>query len=325
MGLVTSREVAKAIKIDKLGFVGTALSWILMAVTRITTCNKIYDKHKHLEGLDFINALLEEFEVDFEIPEEDLKRIPKTGPFITVSNHPLGGIDGILLLKVLLEKRPDYKIIANFLLHRIEPLKPYVMPVNPFENHKEIKSVMGFKSALQHIQDGFPFGVFPAGEVSTAKDDKQIVDKPWEEAVMKLIRKAEVPVIPIYFYAKNSPLFYRLAKVNDVFRTAKLPSELLTQKERTIKIRIGNAISVADQKEQQTLEEYTAFLRRKTYMLANVFKKKNLLSSIPRKLKLPKAPKKIVTPIASEIIQKEIEALGAEKRLLISKNYEVYL
>lgn len=325
MGLVTAKEVAKAIKIDKLGFVGNIIGWVLMALTRITTCNKIYDKYKHLEGLDFINALLGEFEVDFEIPEEDLKRIPKTGPFITVSNHPLGGIDGILLLKVLLEKRPDYKIIANFLLHRIEPLKPYVMPVNPFENHKEIKSVMGFKSALQHIQDGLPFGVFPAGEVSTAKDDKQIVDKPWEEAAMKLIKKAEVPVIPIYFYAKNSPLFYRLAKANDVFRTAKLPSELLTQKERTIKIRIGNAISVADQKEQKTLEEYTAFLRRKTYMLANVFKKKNLLSSIPRKLKLPKAPKKIATPIASEIIQKEVAALGVEKRLLTSKNYEVYL
>ncbi|HLU51841.1 MAG TPA: 1-acyl-sn-glycerol-3-phosphate acyltransferase, partial [Flavobacteriaceae bacterium] len=182
MGLVKPSEVAKAINLDKLGFIGNGISWVLMALTRITTCNKIYDKYKHLEGLEFINALIEEFEVDFEIPEEDLKRIPKTGPFITVSNHPLGGIDGILLLKVLLEKRPDYKIIANFLLHRIEPLKPYVMPVNPFENRKEIKSVMGFKSALQHIQDGLPFGVFPAGEVSTAKDDKQIIDKPWEEA-----------------------------------------------------------------------------------------------------------------------------------------------
>src|SRR5690606_17602838 len=133
-----------------------------------------------LEGLDFINALLEEFEVDFEIPEEDLKRIPKNGAFITISNHPLGGVDGILLLKLLLEKREDYKVIANFLLHRIAPLIPYVMPVNPFETRKEISSIAGFKSALQHIKAGHPIGIFPAGEVSTSKDGKQIIDKPWE-------------------------------------------------------------------------------------------------------------------------------------------------
>lgn len=325
MGLVTSKEVAKAINVSKLGFIGTFIGWVLMCVTRISTCNKIYDKHKHLEGLDFINSLLDEFEVNFEIPEEDLKRIPKTGAFITISNHPLGGIDGILLLKILLEKRPDYKIIANFLLHRIEPLKPYVMPVNPFENRKDIKSVSGFKSAIKHLQDGFPLGIFPAGEVSTTRQDNQIIDKPWEEAAMKLIKKANVPVVPIYFHAKNSPLFYRLAKVNDVFRTAKLPSELLTQKERTIKIRIGNPIPPADQNEHQTIGEFTYFLRKKTYMLANTFKKKNLLAAIPKKLKLPKAPKKIIKPIPTEIIEREIASLGVERRLLVSKNYEVYL
>ena len=58
---------------------------------------------------------------------KDFKRLPKDGPYITVSNHPLGGIDGILLLKLLLENRSDFKIMANFLLHRIEPLKPYIL------------------------------------------------------------------------------------------------------------------------------------------------------------------------------------------------------
>ncbi len=327
MGLVTSKEIAKAIKVDKFGFLGTFMGWTLMKALRISACNKIYDKHKHLQDLEFVNALLEEFEVKFEIPEEDLKRLPKTGAFITISNHPLGGIDGILLLKIALEQRTDFKIIANFLLHRIEPLKPYVMPVNPFENNKDVKSsISGFKSALKHIQDGHPLGIFPAGEVSTYREDKQIIDKPWEEAAMKLIKKAEVPVVPIYFHAKNSLLFYKLAKMKDVFRTAKLPSELLSQRERTIKIRIGNPISVNDQKEQESLEEFTAFLRKKTYMLANTFKKKTLLDNIPKKLKLPKAPKTIVTPVAPHILEREVESLLAlDKRLLVSKNYEVYL
>lgn len=114
MGLVTAKEVAKANNLDKYGFVGTFIGWLLMKVLKISTLNKIYNRNKHLKELDFLNAILDEFEIQFEIPEEDLKRLPKDGAYITISNHPLGGIDGILLLKLLLEHRPDYKIIANF-------------------------------------------------------------------------------------------------------------------------------------------------------------------------------------------------------------------
>ncbi|MBW2938496.1 lysophospholipid acyltransferase family protein [Aureisphaera sp. CAU 1614] len=327
MGLVNAKEVATAIKVDKFGFIGTSLGWLLMKVLKISTMNKIYDRNKHLNDLEFINALLDEFEIRFEIPEEDLKRIPKTGPFITISNHPLGGIDGILLLKLLVENRPDFKIIANFLLHRIEPLKPYVMPVNPFESHKDVKSSFsGFKNALQHLKEGNSLGIFPAGEVSTYRDGKLLVDKPWEVAAMKLVKKAEVPVVPIYFHAKNSKLFYRLAKLNDTLRTAKLPSELLTQKERVIKVRIGNPISIADQKEHESLEAFTEFLRKKTYVLANPFQKKTLLENIPKTLKIPKPPKKIAGPIPMEAMKEEVDTLRlADKRLLVSKNYEVFL
>ncbi|WP_435579406.1 GNAT family N-acyltransferase [Gilvibacter sp.] len=327
MGLVNAKEVATAVGLKKFGILGTFMGWTLMKILKIDTLNKIYDKHKHLNDLEFVTSLLDEFEIKFEIPEEDLKRIPKNGPFITISNHPLGGIDGILLLKLLLQDRPDFKIIANFLLHRIEPLKPYVMPVNPFEDRKDIKSsVTGFKNAIGHLRDGHPLGIFPAGEVSTYKDDKLMVDKPWEVAAMKLIKKAEVPVVPIYFHAKNSKLFYRLAKMSDTLRTAKLPSELLTQKERLIKVRIGNPISVKDQQEHETLENFTEFLRRKTYVLANPFEKKTLIESIPKTLKIPKAPKKIAGPASTDAMLKEVEALTADdKRLLQSKNYEVFL
>jgi len=326
MGLVTAKEVAKAIKVDKFGFLGTSMGWLLMKVLKISTMNKIYDRNKHLHDLEFMNALVSEFEIQFEIPEEDLKRIPKTGPFITISNHPLGGVDGILLLKLLLEHRPDFKIIANFLLHRIEPLKPYVMPVNPFEGHKDIKSsLMGFKNAMQHLADGHPLGIFPAGEVSTYRDGKLVVDKPWEVAAMKLVKKAGVPVVPIYFHAKNSKLFYRLAKMSDTLRTAKLPSELLTQKERLIKVRIGNPISVKDQEEHENLEEFTDFLRKKTYVLSNPFQKKKLLENIPKTIKISKPPKKIAGAVSVEAMETEIRSLTENgQRLLMSKNYEVF-
>ncbi len=328
VGLVNAKEVAKAIQLDKYGFLGTFIGWILMKVLKISTLNRIYKRNKHLNELPFLNGILDDFQIKFEIPEEDLKRLPKDGAYITISNHPLGGIDGILLLKLMLEQRKDFKIIANFLLHRIEPLKPYIMPVNPFEDRKDVKSsIAGFKNAILHLRDGHPLGIFPAGEVSTYRDGKLVVDKPWEEAAMKLVKKAEVPVVPIYFHAKNSKLFYQLSKISDTFRTAKLPSELLTQKRRTIRVRIGKPVSVNDQKEHSSLEEFTEFLRRKTYMLSNAFEDKpKILDNLSSSLKTPKTPKNIVTPVDNELMIQEVETLRKDdSRLLESKNYEVFL
>ena len=325
MALVTSKEISQVIGLQKLGFLGTFIGWLLIRVLRISALNRIYTKNKHKSDLEFLNGVLKDCDIRFEIPEEDLKRIPKEGPFITVSNHPLGGVDGILLLKLLLEKRADYKIIANFLLHRIEPLKPYVMPVNPFENRKDAKSsVAGIKNALSHLKEGKPLGIFPAGEVSTYKDGKLNVDKPWEDGAVRLIKRAQVPVIPIYFHAKNSRLFYFLSKISDTLRTAKLPSEVISQGGRVIKVRIGKPISIKDQDEHKEISEFYKYIRKKTYMLANPFEKANKLISA-EKIKIKKPVKKITPQRDSELFIKEVTALrNTNGRLLESKNYEVF-
>uniref|UniRef100_UPI004049B57A GNAT family N-acyltransferase n=1 Tax=Flavobacterium sp. TaxID=239 RepID=UPI004049B57A len=326
MGLVTAKEVAKAINTDKYGVFGTFSGWILMKVLKISTLNKIYNRNKHLKDIEFLNAILDEFQIKFEIHEDDLKRLPKDGAYITVSNHPLGGIDGILLLKLMLEQEPDFKIIANFLLHRIEPMKPYIMPVNPFENHKDAKSsVLGIKETLRHLSDGKPLGIFPAGEVSTYKDGKLVVDKPWEEGAIKIIKKAKVPVVPIYFHAKNSKLFYFLSNLNETLRTAKLPSELLTQKDRVIKVRIGKPISVAEQNEMESITDFGNFLRKKTYMLSNSYENEPKFK-VTSLLKTTKTPKQIAKSANHDKILEEVNSLkNTDCLLLESKNYEVYL
>ena len=325
MALVTSKEIAQVIGLEKFGFLGTFVGWLLIKVLRISAINRIYNKNKGKSDLDFLNGVLDDCNIKFEIPEKDLKRIPTDGAFITVSNHPLGGIDGVLLLKLLIEKRADYKIIANFLLHRIEPLKPYVMPVNPFETRKDAKSsIAGIKSALLHLKEGKPLGIFPAGEVSTYKDGKLKVDKPWEEGAVRLIKKANVPVIPIYFHAKNSRLFYWLSKISDTLRTAKLPSEVISQEGKVIKVRIGKPISVADQNEYKDIPSFYEFIRKKTYMLANPFEKKSTILST-EKIKIKKPARRITDQKNIDAFIKEIDALRQNDcRLLESKNYEVF-
>ena len=328
MGLVTAKEIAKVINADKYGVFGTFTGWVLMKVLKISALNKLYDNNKHMNDVSFLNGLLDDLRIKFEIPEEDFKRLPKEGAYITISNHPLGGVDGILLLKLMLEREPNFKIIANFLLHRAVPLKPYIMPVNPFETHKDAKSsVIGIKETFRHLSDGKPLGMFPAGEVSAYKDGKLMVDKPWEEGAIKVIRKAQVPVVPIYFHAKNSRLFYFLSKISPSLRTAKLPSELFTHKDRVIKVRIGNPISVKEQNEYTKFEDYAEFLRKKTYLLANSFDAKKLIK-VPtlQDLKTPKEPKAIVKPTNQDKILEDMTFVKqGNYRLLQSKNYEVYL
>jgi putative hemolysin len=328
MGFITAAEIANGLNLSKFGVLGNVMGNFIMQTTRISELNEIYDQYAHLEGVEFINAVLLHLDVHFEIPEKDLKRLPKSGPFITVSNHPLGAIDGLILLKLLIEQRPDYKVVANFLLHRLVPLKPYVMPVNPFESRKDAKSsVGGIKQALSHIQAGSPFGVFPAGEVSTHLEGRTVVDKPWSSEAIRLIKKAKVPVIPVYFHAKNSASFYRLAKLNDNLRTARLPGEMLKRSHKPIGVRIGNLISLKDQEAFEDLTDYSNFLRQKTYFLANSYEKKSLLN-LTNQIKFPlkRPPKSIANEMASEALEREVQSCRDEsRRLLVSNNYEVFI
>lgn len=326
--LVSSKDVAKALQIDRLGFLGNAIGWILIHITRINKMNKVYDRVKHLHGNDFFSALLREFNLKVEVQEDELKRIPKEGAFISISNHPLGGADGIILLKILTEIRPDFKITGNFLLHKIKPISPYVIAVNPFENRKNLQRMMGGSDqALQHVAEGNALGFFPAGEVSTKKENSIYVDKEWSRGAIKIIQKSNVPVIPIYFHAQNSRLFYSLSKISGLLRTAKLPSELANKGGKVIKMRIGKPIPPAEIQSYPDVKSLASFLRQKTYLLSNAYLvESNPIQSAKQKLKFnEKEPKPIINPVDTSKIEKEIETLiKTDKRLFSLKNYELF-
>jgi len=328
MSLITAKDIAKALYLTKLGGLGTFIGGVLHRILKLPAINRVYDKNKDKEGDAFFAGLLKDLSYSYEISEEDFNRIPKKGAFVTVSNHPLGGADGIVLLKILTGIRPDYKVTGNFLLHKIKPIAPYVIAVNPFENRTDVKKNMGgTQLSLQHLEEGKPLGFFPAGEVSTIKEGDIYVDKEWSRGVMRIIQKAKVPVIPIYFHTKNSKWFYFLSKISDLLRTAKLPSEVLNKEKAPIKIRIGKPIMVKELDTYENVMELRDFLRKKTYLLANSYDKtsKNPVKSVKRKLEFKKKPKQIVEETDKNLIEAEINALNKTDDCLLSvKNYQVF-
>ncbi len=319
MELVDHKEFKKAAGLNTIG--GDSLAKMLMSILKINKINEIYSDCSSYSGLEFLQKLLDSFEISYEISPEELKRVPKEGPFIVIANHPYGGIDGVILLKVIQELRPDIKIMANFLLRRIEPIKDSIIPVDPFEGSGQIAgSVAGIKSAINHLKEGKPLGIFPAGEVSTYYNTESpgVADKQWNDSIVKFIKKVQVPVIPVFFQGTNSKLFHILGLIHPLLRTAKLPSELLNKKNKVVKLRMGYPISVAEQNEFTDISRFGRFLRLKTYALGSSIEVKKFFNY---KLKPEAKPEEIIQPVSPELIQSEVEELLKDHLLFKSKNF----
>jgi len=324
MKVITTEEFAKATKLDKLNMPGLAA--LLMELMKINQVNELFAQAQPKQGPDFVDAILAGCGIDIEFDEKELKNIPKTGSFIAIANHPYGGIEGMVLLKILCMVRPDAKLMANFLLKKIPNLADYFVAVNPFENIDHSSSISGLKTTLELLGNGTPIGIFPAGEVSTFKvDKKQVTDRMWHPVVGKIIAKAKVPVVPIYFHGNNGLLFNLLSLIHPALRTAKLPSELFNKHGHTIKLRIGKPIHIEDFPEFNNSTKLLNYLRARTYALGTGLEEEKKLFHPRNIFKIKKQPVEVVPEIGSAVLEKEIEPLRTEYRIWVEKNYEVFI
>jgi putative hemolysin len=323
MNIITKEEFKKASKIDKLNMPG--LASLLMGIMKINEVNEVFKKAEHLQGIAFIDKILQIIGVSTDFDESELRNFPKKGAFIAIANHPYGGIEGLLLLKIMSIMRPDSKIMANFLLKKVPNLADYLIAVNPFENVENTSSISGIKSTIMQLRSGIPIGIFPAGEVSTYKTKiQQITDRPWHPVVGKLIERADVPVVPIYFHGNNGLLFNLLSMIHPTLRTAKLPSELFNKQGYTIRLRIGKPIKPSELPFHHNPTKLLDYLRAKTYALgAGLENEKRIFN--PRNIfKIRRKPKAIAPAIQAEDLDKEIANLSSYQ-VCSERNYEVYI
>jgi putative hemolysin len=324
MKVITTEEFAKATKLDKLKMPGLAA--LLMELMKINQVNDLFNQAQPKQGPDFVDAILEGCGITIEYDEKELKNLPEKGAFIAIANHPYGGIEGMVLLKILCLVRPDAKLMANFILKKIPNLSDYFVAVNPFENIEHSSSISGLKTTLELLSKGTPIGIFPAGEVSTFQvDKKQVPDRMWHPVVGKIIAKAKVPVVPIYFHGNNGLLFNLLSLIHPALRTAKLPSELFNKHGHTIKLRIGKPINVADIPELNNTTRLLNYLRARTYALGTGLDGEKKIFNPRNLFKIKKQPAPVVAEISAAIIEREIESLREEYRVWVEKNYEVFI
>jgi putative hemolysin len=213
--------------------------------------------------------------------------------------------------------------MSNFVLNKIEPVSEYMLPVNPFERRKDAKSSLGgVKLALEQLQQGGVLGIFPAGEVSSYNEDNfGISDREWQYPAMKMIKKAQVPVVPVYFQGSNSRLFHILGLIHPTLRTVRLPAEVFNKKHKKIRIRIGNPVSVKEQESFSDVSTFGRYLRAKTYSLGSVLEVKKFFR--PR-INRNKKPEAIADPVETGLILDEIEKIREEYTLFSSDQFDVF-
>jgi putative hemolysin len=252
------------------GRFGDGLIKLLFSFTGINKVNAIYDASKHENGVEFVTDLLDKQEIIREVHHADVLDAFQGLPFITVSNHPYGHIDGIIAISVVASRRKDYKMMVNWILNKIDTMADHFIGVNPYSKDTKMStvksSVGGVKLCLEHLKEGHPLGFFPAGGVSSPHLTKT-EDREWQVPVLKLIKKAKVPVIPMYISGNNSRFYRFLGFIHWKIRIVRLLHEVTNKRGKTIQIRFGEPITVEEQAQFNDIKSFGEFLKAKTYAL----------------------------------------------------------
>ena len=328
--LINKSDIMKIIHMR--GPIGWLLASLAMWIFGFNKVNKANDRCKHYKGAEFSEHILKEAGISYDLNPQQFDYIPQDGPFIVVANHPIGSADGMILNAVIGTMRTDFKIMANFLLSLIPSLKDSFFSVNPFTEGAlsgRSSSLAGIRQAMEHLAAGGSLGLFPAGEVSTyQRPDRKtalsrhtIEDVPWPDSIIKLIRNANVPVVPVYFEAKNSKAFHFVGRIHPMLRTLNLPNELFNKKGQTIPMRIGRPIMPNELAEYSDIAQLGGYLRSRVYAMEVEFNNPNEELTKPPELVTP-----ISLPRDKKAVVKEFDKLrAAGKQLFDVAGYQCFL
>lgn len=218
-----------------------AVRWLERTICQ-DQLNAILLKMAGKNSVDAATAALNEMNIT--VRATGLEQLPE-GRYMFVSNHPLGGLDGLALIS-LLGNRYDknIKFLVNDLLMAVEPLRGVFLPVNKYGSQSRAAATQIEEALNSDAQ----FITFPAGLCSRMQPDGTIADLPWQKAAVAHAVNYQRDIVPIYFDAHNSRFFYRFAKwrkklgIKFNIELIFLPKEMIKQCGATLRVFIGEPI-----------------------------------------------------------------------------------
>lgn len=211
----------------------------LICVDRI---NYVLENFAHQSPLDFIDSTMNYIGVDYTV--HGMENIPQGQRLIFASNHPLGGLDGMILARALAPTvNGQIKLIVNDILMNLAPLSPIFVPIN--KHGAQSADYARRINELYDSDDGII--TFPAGLCSRLIDGK-VTDPIWRRNFIAKAISTQRLIVPIYIDSKNSTFFYRLARLRKIFgikanlEMVLLPREMFDQRGAHINIYIGKPV-----------------------------------------------------------------------------------
>ncbi|MGE0076439.1 MAG: 1-acyl-sn-glycerol-3-phosphate acyltransferase [Bacteroidales bacterium] len=215
---------------------------LIIKIIRQEEINSFLNRHSEAIGRDFLIKIIEEYNIKIVVEGED--NLPENGKCFFVANHPFGLIDGLVLTYIVSGKYGSLKAIANDAFMLIPQLHSFIAAVNVFDG-----SSKEYLKLLDEIyRTDIPITHFPAGEVSRLYKGK-VQDTKWQKSFITKSITSKRDIVPIYFYGRNSNLFYtifrlrRLLGININLELILLPREFFKKRNKTIKVKIGHPLS----------------------------------------------------------------------------------
>lgn len=221
------------------GFLSSALLGFLKRITHVKEVQAFFDQYGHMKNLEFIDKVFEYLDFQCQVSDEDMKKIPSRGRLICVANHRLGVLDGLSLLKTIGTVRRDIKIVVSDVLAPVENLTDLFLFFDLYSTTLRKSNLEKIRSALL-AEHAVIF--FPAGSVAklTARGVREGL---WRQGPVLFARKYGAPVLPIYFNANNSLLYYLVTLINPELSTLFLSHEMFKKRSQKITLKIGDPIS----------------------------------------------------------------------------------
>lgn len=253
-------------KLKNNKLIKNSLSKFAKSIVHEDTINNFLHENSHLVGFEFVDAVLESLNVNYIVNDNELENIPVSGRVVIIANHPLGSIDGFILLKLIGKIRQDVKIVATDILTDFKSMEPLSITVDNFKNKQTKNSINNIYDALNSEK---AIIIFPAGEVSRMTPIG-VRDGKWKKGFLKFAKRTMSPILPIFIDAKNSKTFYSVSTLNKKISTLLLSHEMFKQRDNTINIKIGGLIP-ATNLEQQWLnkESVLKLYKEQVYSLKN--------------------------------------------------------
>ncbi len=200
--------------------------------------NAFLTQHAGCRDFQFIDEVLDYFDFNYTISSRDRKNIPAHGRVVIFANHPIGSLDGLAILRLISEVRPDVRIVANDMLGSVKAISNLIIPLDNMTGNSPRKA---YKRVLEALNNEEAIIIFPAGEVSRARPTG-VKDSRWLPGFLNFARKANAPLLPVRIHAKNSLLFYSASMMYKPLGTALLAREMFNKHNRSLHFSVGEPI-----------------------------------------------------------------------------------